>query len=505
MKKKLTWLWLTLIILFAVGIRLTPMFFERDMWYDEAFTGVLLKSSWVQMNDFIFRDVHPPLYYWLLWPWVKLFGSSVVGLRSFSLFFGILIIPSAFYIGKKMFNQRAGLLAALICAISPFAIIYSNEARMYSLFALLFIWTVYFFYLALKTNTWEHWVVWGLLSGLCFYTHYLSLFFFLTFFGAAVIWKFLNAPNKNKTPLLSFLKALFLTKKFWVGALIIFLFFISWLKPFMNHVARKGLGWVEVTQLDQLPETIQFFFLGHIPGKIMAAEPLGFKTFHSEFFNYDFGPFLGAGSLGILIMALIAIASTVLWKNNQKRLEVFILTFLSFGSLVLLIFFSWLGIKLFVARYFLPIAILIFVLLAGLITSFNKKAWPIIATLSVYLLALFLQKPMEYNSGWFQVLNKNKAVIENSQMIIVDNPFEYASARYYLGQNKIKLYNQGNPTEDFSLWIIIDNKGKITNPTQIPSQYPISAIAGQPGKSCEWNSSLKKVGQFGQLYFCQEK
>lgn len=501
----MAWLWLSLIVLFALGLRLTPMFFERDMWYDEAFTGILLRSSWEQMNDFIFRDVHPPLYYWLLWPWTKLFNNSVVGLRSFSLFFGLLTIPSIFYIGKKMFNRRAGLMAALIYAVSPFAIIYNNEARMYSLFAFIFTWTVYFFYLALKTDTWKYWVGWGILGGLCFYTHYLSLFFFLTFFSATMIWKFINLPTNAKKNSVQFLKMLFLTKKFWLGVSIIFVCFLSWLKPFLNHITRKGLGWVEVAQLDQLPATIQFFFLGHIPGKTMAAETLGFKTFHSETFNYDFGPFLGAGSLGILILIVITIASAVLWKNNQKRLEIFVLAFLSLGTLILLIFFSWFGIKLFVARYFLPAAVLIFILLTGLITSFNKKTWPIIITLTIYCFALFLQKPIEYKSGWHQVLTKNQATINNAKIVIIDNPFDYASARYYLGQEKIKLYNQGNPTEDFSLWIIIDNDGKITDKSEISNLSSIATISGPDGKTCKWNDSLKEVGQFDQLKFCQEK
>lgn len=152
-----------------------------------------------------------------------------------------------------MFNERAGLLAALITTVSPFAIQYSQEARMYSLFGFLMIWSFYFFYKALKKNQTKDWIYWGIFGGLAFYTHYLSLFFFIIFYLAAVFYDF----KFNKA---SFAKAILLTKRFWIGTGTIFLFFLSWMPWFIPHMMKGNLGWIGVSYLSDIPKTLQIFF-----------------------------------------------------------------------------------------------------------------------------------------------------------------------------------------------------------------------------------------------------
>jgi 4-amino-4-deoxy-L-arabinose transferase-like glycosyltransferase len=132
--KNLFWVLPVLIVLLSLLIRFSPMLGERDYWYDEAFTGILLKQPFPEMNQMIFDDVHPPLHYWLAKPWSAMFGYSPAGIRSLSVVFGVLTVISLFWIGQKMFNKRAGLLASIIGAFSPFAIQYSQEARMYTRF-----------------------------------------------------------------------------------------------------------------------------------------------------------------------------------------------------------------------------------------------------------------------------------------------------------------------------------------------------------------------------------
>ncbi len=489
------------LFLIALGLRLNDMFVLRDFWYDEAFTGILLQSSWQEMNDLIFRDVHPPLYYWLLWPWTKLFGTTEITLRGFSLLFGMLLLPSIFWITKKLFNERSAWLASILYTISPFAILYSSEARMYSLFGFVFLWTFYFFYLALKNNQLRHWIFWGILGGTCFYIHYLSLFFFIVFYCTAFLHKLLFRTEKINS-FKRFLSSFFVYKGFWLSTGIIFIFFLSWLRPFLNHIARKGLGWVEVAQLDKIPSALQFFFLGHLPGKIMAAQPVGFQSLHSDFFNYDFGPFFGGNSLGIIILVLLTAGSALLWRKKKIRLEIFVLAMCSLGSLLFLVMISWLGIKLFVARYFLPVAVLVFILIAGILVSQTKKKIFFILPLIIYGLFLLQQKPITYNSDWHQLFNSSSHSLIENQKVIIDNPFDYAVARYYLGQDKIVLFNQYDPDQDFSLWIILDNEGKIDDRNKLPDSQIDFAIARD--QNCQWEEAgFKNIGKFGQLNLCR--
>lgn len=83
MKKTVVTLFVTTIVVLGVVLRFGPVMEERDYWYDEAFTGILVKDSWSNMNQMIFDDVHPPLYYWLTKLWAANFDYSSAGIRSF--------------------------------------------------------------------------------------------------------------------------------------------------------------------------------------------------------------------------------------------------------------------------------------------------------------------------------------------------------------------------------------------------------------------------------------
>ncbi len=54
-------------------------------------------------------------------------------LRFFSLFWGVLFIPLFYILVKRLADERLAFLSALLAAISPFMVAYSQEARMYTL------------------------------------------------------------------------------------------------------------------------------------------------------------------------------------------------------------------------------------------------------------------------------------------------------------------------------------------------------------------------------------
>ena len=78
---------------------------------------------------------NPPLYYSVLHGWLR-FGDSEAALRIPSMVFGVLTIPLVYALGRTIRDHRLGLVAALLFAISPFQVWYSQEARGYSLVTL---------------------------------------------------------------------------------------------------------------------------------------------------------------------------------------------------------------------------------------------------------------------------------------------------------------------------------------------------------------------------------
>jgi mannosyltransferase len=71
-------------------------------------------------------------YYAALHYWTALFGTSEAGLRSFSAAFAVADILLLFFLGREMFDDKAGGAAAAAWALAPFAVAFARRARMYS-------------------------------------------------------------------------------------------------------------------------------------------------------------------------------------------------------------------------------------------------------------------------------------------------------------------------------------------------------------------------------------
>jgi 4-amino-4-deoxy-L-arabinose transferase-like glycosyltransferase len=83
-------------------------------------------------------DVHPPLYALLLRAWTAVFGTGEAAVRSLSAVFGVAAVAAVAPLAASLWRDaRAGLLAALLLAGSPYHVYYSQEARSYALFVLL--------------------------------------------------------------------------------------------------------------------------------------------------------------------------------------------------------------------------------------------------------------------------------------------------------------------------------------------------------------------------------
>lgn len=120
----------------AFGLRLARLGAD-SLWYDETVSAVLANKSLPALVAHTAGDIHPPGYYLLLHGWVRLAGSSEFTLGFFSLFWGVLLVALAYRLGAKLFGPAAGTLAALLVALSPYNLWYSQEVRMYTLGAVL--------------------------------------------------------------------------------------------------------------------------------------------------------------------------------------------------------------------------------------------------------------------------------------------------------------------------------------------------------------------------------
>jgi mannosyltransferase len=148
--KWIPWLLLLAIVLVGSFLRIY-LLGALSIWYDEMFSIVVAKNSLSGVvTAAATSDVHPPLYYFLLHYWILAFGESDVVIRLLSAIFGIFAIPMVYLVGRTIFSEEIGLVAAFVTAVSPLNVYYSQEARMYSLLVLLTLLSMYFFILLMR-------------------------------------------------------------------------------------------------------------------------------------------------------------------------------------------------------------------------------------------------------------------------------------------------------------------------------------------------------------------
>jgi mannosyltransferase len=109
----------------------------QSFWNDEGNSARLSERTIGLIIEGTASDIHPPGYYMLLHWWRALFGHSEFALRALSTAAGLALVLFTYLLGRHLFGETSGLIAAFLGAISPFAIYYSQETRMYALLAAL--------------------------------------------------------------------------------------------------------------------------------------------------------------------------------------------------------------------------------------------------------------------------------------------------------------------------------------------------------------------------------
>jgi mannosyltransferase len=115
-------------------LRFTP---STPLWLDEALTVDIAAAPLGRLDDLLRHDGHPPLYYVLLHGWIQLFGTGAFAVRAMSGLLGLLTMALLFVVARRVAGAHTARLSVAVLAMSPFAIRYSSETRMYELVVVL--------------------------------------------------------------------------------------------------------------------------------------------------------------------------------------------------------------------------------------------------------------------------------------------------------------------------------------------------------------------------------
>jgi mannosyltransferase len=221
----------------------------QSLRYDETFTVFIARLEFLRGIEFMVGDaVHPPLYYWIQ----KLFlviGDSEALVRLPAVLFGSLGVMATYLLVENWINRPTALIAACLMALSPFHIWFSQDARMYTLLALLSLVCMgaYLKFLS-RTSRWNN-TVFVFASMLAYLTHYFALFSPLVQFIHLTI-NIRRYPEKIRL---------------WTGLqFVAALPMIGWIYLLSRReVQHFGIGWIPEPRLVDLANTLLNFTVGY--------------------------------------------------------------------------------------------------------------------------------------------------------------------------------------------------------------------------------------------------
>lgn len=166
--------WLLGVICAVQAVVVVALLATLPYWLDEAASLLFVQRPLGEMLRYLRNDIHPPLYFILLWGWVKIVGTSTLATAILSL---ISTLLGGFFLrglARELAGHRVACTAVGLYALSFTIAYYATETRMYAMFLALGLGANWALVLLLRhpQRRWP-WVWYAVATVLGVYTHYL--------------------------------------------------------------------------------------------------------------------------------------------------------------------------------------------------------------------------------------------------------------------------------------------------------------------------------------------
>lgn len=373
------------------------LYLTQSLWRDEAFSVLMSEPPLSEIIKLTASDFNPPLYYFILHFWMKIFGSGEIAIRMLSFIFHLFLV-FVVYKFAKLFLPRSGtsdrsplarsrpFYFLLFTFFNPMLIYYAFEARMYSLLALLATASMYFFYT-------KNWVPYVLTSALGLWTQPFMAFVLLSQVAYSALTKSFKKP-------------------FLLSLIAILVLFSPWLPVIFGQFSRSGPMWIWPINATTVTTILGNLFTGY------------------EGTPWDLWNKMKILSLIILGLALFS-----------RRLLFFLWLFL---PVVLVLFVSYFK-PIYVNRYLIFVTMAeVFLIILGISSIKNQLVRNIFAI-------FFLLFTIFFNC-WFPPLHKKldlrmtireiEKLAKSSDLVFSQTPLTFFEATYYTpDRSRVFLYN----------------------------------------------------------------
>lgn len=378
---------------------------------------------------------HPPLYYLIARFWTQGFGNSVAVMRSLPALISLFAFPCIYWLCLELFElPLAGWVAVALIAVSPFHILYAQEARQYSLWTVTILLSSAALLRAMRLKTPLSWGLYGV-------TLVASLYTFL-FSGLVAIGHGIYVIALEKSRLTKTLKAYLIT-----SALSLFVF-IPWVLVVVANrpKTQSVVNWTSNERLS-LPS----LFLTWISNLKLVF--FDFNTTSADTLLTR----LVIKILELLLLIFVSYSFYFLCRQSSKRIWLFILTLTGVTALVLmvpdLVMGGW---RSTIPRYAIPsylgIQLTVVYLLATQISGIAIKAqqqkfWQIVTLLLISFGIISCAVSTRSQVWWNKTLGQNlpdvaRILNQEKSPLLIGSPTgsDLLALSYLVQPQKLQLF-----------------------------------------------------------------
>jgi mannosyltransferase len=176
------------LLIVAFAVRVFSLTYQ-SLWRDEVDALRFATAPWSELlSTFTRSGWNGPLYFALLRGWIALTGRSEFALRYFSLLAGVTAVALAFGLARRLSSRLAAFLCALLFALSPYFIWYSQETKMYALILALVTLAIYALRRAMGKGGAAWWATLVVATSLAVYCHILAALIIPVEMILALVW-----------------------------------------------------------------------------------------------------------------------------------------------------------------------------------------------------------------------------------------------------------------------------------------------------------------------------
>lgn len=397
------WLWLGVAFIVAVGIFFRFYNLDRKVFWEDEILGAiyafgyseaeivaasprLTNASDVQRylepdgSRSVMKTIgsvavenpeNPPAYYVVTHLWTQRFGGSVEALRTPAAIFGLLVLPCVFWLAVELFGSRASaIIAVALVAVSPFFVLYSQEAREYSMWTMAIALGAVVFLRAIRSRVPALWIAYGAVTAASLYIYPFTGLVALGFAAYLLIKERWRLTRTMLGCILATIAALALFAP-WVKAMVM----STGLARGISEILTNKLSSVQIARIFARDIRLVFFDIGPL-----RLGPHGHAAIDAMF--------------TLIIVGLCAYAIAALIRSTSYAVWGFVVIGLCLSMMPLLLPDLLLGHGNFVyqARYFLPLLLGAVLALAALFSRilFGRASGRAARTVCAVLLTIIL-------------------------------------------------------------------------------------------------------------------